>query len=93
MTIWKWLKAFALFAMLPITVFIVEWIQDRLRQTHSSFFDFVWNGFLNYWPIAVAIIVVGFLTVVMFDPRAEEISEYLTVAERDLNSLLGHPEQ
>jgi hypothetical protein len=87
MTIWKWLKGFVLFAMLPAGVFIFEWMQDHLRRTHSSFFDFAWNGFLTYWPIAVGIVVV-LLAVVMFNPRTEEISEYLTVAERDLNSLL-----
>ena len=83
----QWIKAFAFFAMLPASVFVFDRWHSH-RRSYGSYFDFTWDGFLAYWPIAVGIIVVGLLALILFDPRSDEISEYLTVAENDLNSLL-----
>jgi hypothetical protein len=87
-----WLRGFALLVALIAIPFFIEKAMHGHRRVYGSYFDTAWNGLLTYWPtaavIAAGIVFVVFLTGILFDSRTAEISQYLTVAENELNSLL-----
>ena len=86
----NWFKAFAIFALVVAVPFLI----DRLLGRHpklpgSSWFkgfdrdDVIIFGGFGLFVLAIAAIIIG-LTRLIF--QADGISDYLTLAEREMNS-------
>ena len=88
-----WLRAFALFALLVAVPFLVEEMlgkHPRMPIGAIKVSDSFWHDALSYSGFGVVVFLfVGFLVVLaLFLPRTYEISEWLSLAEREMSSLL-----
>jgi hypothetical protein len=88
-----WLRAFALFALLVAVPFLVEELlgkHPRLPIGPIRVSDSFWQTLLSYSSFGIVVaLFVGFLVVLLlFLPQTYEISEWLTLAEREMNGLL-----
>ncbi len=87
-----WLKAFGIFALMVAVPFAIHAMLGRNPRFTGelSFGDFAWSDALNYvayGAVAIAVLAgVIALSVAIYEAR--EVSEYLTLAERELNNLL-----
>jgi hypothetical protein len=84
-----WLKAFGIFALMVATPFVFERLLGRHAQLPGSDAlqraDYLTYGLWGAVSIAILAAIIG---AVIFYYKAEEISEYLTLAERELNNQL-----
>ena len=96
-----WLRGFALFALLVAVPFILEQFFGRRPQLRGSslkvgtswwqdWLPSSWHDVLSYSGFGIVVLLfVGFLIVLMiYLPQTYQISEWLTLAEREMNSLL-----
>jgi len=84
-----WLRGLALFALLVAVPFLLEQLlghNPQIPRVSDSF----WRDALSYSGFGIVVFLfLGFLLVLLlYLPRTYEISEWLTLAERDMNSLL-----
>lgn len=84
-----WLKAFGIFALMVATPFVIERLLGRHPQLPGSGAlprgDYLTYGAYGVVSLAVLAAIIGAFIVYY---RAEEIHEYLTLAERELNNQL-----
>jgi hypothetical protein len=86
-----WLRGFALFALLvAVPLFLEQLFGRHPMARHIKVSSPFWENVLSYSGfILLVFLLAGFLIVLMaYLPQTIRISEWLTVAERDLNSLL-----
>jgi hypothetical protein len=86
-----WLRGFALFALLVAVPLLLEQLLGKHPMVrHIKVSSPFWENLLSYSGFGLLVLLlVGFLIVLMlYLPQTIQISEWLTVAERDLNSLL-----
>jgi hypothetical protein len=88
-----WLRAFALFALLVAVPFLVEELlgkHPRMPIGPIKVSDSFWHDALSYSGFGILVLLfLGFLIVLLlFLPRAYQISEWLKLAEREMNNLL-----
>ena len=83
-----WLKGIALFVMIVVVSLLLEMAFGRHGQMYRPYLERAWNSLLAYWPIIAGVILVGLVGFIRFDPRTKKVSDFLTVAENDLNLLL-----
>jgi hypothetical protein len=84
-----WLRGLALFALLVAVPFLLEQLvghNPQIPRVSDSF----WRDALSYSGFGIVVFLfLGFLLVLLlYLPRTYEISEWLTLAEREMNSLL-----
>jgi hypothetical protein len=84
-----WLRGLALFALLVALPFLLEQLlgnNPQIPRVSDSF----WRDALSYSGFGIVVFLfLGFLLVLLlYLPRTYEISEWLTLAEREMNSLL-----
>ncbi len=89
----SWIRAFALFALLVAVPFLVERLlgrHPRLPIDGIKVSDSFWQDVLSYSGFGmIMLLLIGFLIVLaVFLPQTYVISDYLTLAERDMNTLL-----
>jgi hypothetical protein len=86
-----WLRGLALFALLVAAPLLLEQLFGRHPVArHIKVSNSFWENLLSYSGFGLLVLLlIGFLIVLMvFLPQTIQISEWLTLAERDLNSLL-----
>ncbi len=97
MRIWIWLKAFALFALLVATPYIGQALRRYSRVAGDlSLGDFPWSNVLIWGAIVIAVLAAIIGSIFGFKQSypvwrgltIEDISAYLTLAERELNFLI-----
>jgi hypothetical protein len=86
-----WLRGFALFALLVAVPLLLEQLFGRHPMArHIKVDSSFWENVLSYSGFGLLVLLlVGFLVVpILFLPQTIEISEWLTLAEHEMNSLL-----
>ena len=88
-----WLRAFVLLGLLVATPFIFEYFfgaRAPMSLPDMSVSNALWRDAVSYSGFGfVVILLLGFLAVLLlYMPQTYEISDWLKLAERDLNSLL-----
>ncbi|MGB9164082.1 MAG: hypothetical protein WCC41_06475 [Rhodomicrobium sp.] len=86
-----WLRGFALFALLVAVPLLLEQLFGRHPMArHIKVGGSFWEDALSYSGFGLLVLLlVGFLVVLMvYLPQTYQISEWLTLAERDMNALL-----
>ena len=88
-----WLRAFALFALLVAVPFLVEELlgkHPRMQIGPIKVGDSFWHDLLSYsgFGIVVLLFIVFLIVLILYLPQTYQISEWLTLAEREMNSLL-----
>ena len=86
-----WLRGFALFALLVAVPLLLEQLFGRHPMArHIKVGSSFWEDALSYSGFGLLVLLlVGFLVVlIVFLPQTYQISEWLTLAEREMNSLL-----
>ena len=88
-----WLRAFALFALLVAVPFLVEELlgkHPRMPIGPIKVGDSFWHDLLSYSGFGIVVLLfIGFLIVlILYLPQTYQISEWLTLAEREMNALL-----
>jgi hypothetical protein len=86
-----WLRGLALFALLVAVPLLLEQLLGKHPMVrHIKVSNSFWENLLSYSGFGLLVLLlIGFLIVLMvFLPQTIQISEWLTLAERDLNSLL-----
>lgn len=88
-----WLRAFVLLGLLVATPFIFEYFfgaRAPMSLPDMSVSNALWRDAVSYSGFGfVVILLLGFLAVLLlYMPKTYEIAEYLTLAEREMNSLL-----
>jgi hypothetical protein len=86
-----WLRGFALFALLVSVPLLLEQLLGKHPMVrHIKVGGSFWEDALSYSGFGLLVLLlVGFLVVLMvYLPQTYQISEWLTLAERDMNSLL-----
>jgi hypothetical protein len=83
-----WLRGLALYVMLIVVALLLEELLGSHPPIDRRYLERAWNGLLAYWPIIAGVILVGLVGFIRFDPRTKKVSDFLTVAENDLNLLL-----
>ena len=86
-----WLRGFALFALLVAVPLLLEQLFGRHPMArHIKVGSSFWEDVLSYSGFGLLVLLlVGFLVVlIIFLPQTYQISEWLTLAEREMNALL-----
>jgi hypothetical protein len=86
-----WLRGFALFALLVAVPLLLEQLFGRHPMArHIKVGGSFWEDALSYSGFGLLVLLlVGFLLLlIVYLPQTYQISEWLTLAERDMNSLL-----
>ena len=86
-----WLRGFALFALLVAVPLALEQLFGRHPMArHIKVGSSFWEDVLSYSGFGLLVLLlVGFFVVVMvYIPQTYQISEWLTLAEREMNGLL-----
>ena len=88
-----WLRAFALFALLVAVPFLVEELlgkHPRMPIGPIKVSDSFWHDLLSYGLPAIVLLplLILLIVLILFLPQTFQIAEWLTLAEREMNSLL-----
>jgi hypothetical protein len=92
-----WLRGLALFGLLVLVPFAVEQFFGRRPRLQAGSYGSArewipswWHDLLSYTPAAIILLVLVVLLVLLLInyPQTYKLSEYLTLAERELNALL-----
>ena len=88
-----WLRAFALFALLVAVPFLVEELlgkHPRMPIGPIKVGDSFWHDLLSYsgFGIVVLLFIVFLIVLILYLPQTYQISEWLTLAEREMNAQL-----
>ena len=86
-----WLRGFALFALLVAAPLLLEQLFGRHPMArHIKVSSPFWENVLSYSGFGLLVLLLAgfFIVLLVYLPQTIQISEWLTLAERDLNSLL-----